>query len=182
MLSENPATRQRCWGERLRAPPCHWVGSEKAAPETCHPRGQRDADGWGVRGRGAPCEQARPGMDMTQGFGCTCSLAAPPPGTQAPPPCPPGTFTPQDTGGLREEGDCSICPPGHYCRSVTAQSHSPPATAVDVRPPPPPAWRGPVGPLACAKAPRLGGEGVRRPGPQRPEQRGKSLTIQELGR
>ncbi|XP_032352703.1 multiple epidermal growth factor-like domains protein 6 [Camelus ferus] len=39
-----------------------------------------------------------------------------PAGTGSPPPCPLGTFTPQDTLGLREEGDCSICPPGHYCR------------------------------------------------------------------
>ncbi|ELR61474.1 hypothetical protein M91_11522, partial [Bos mutus] len=38
------------------------------------------------------------------------------PGTWSPPPCPPGTFTPKDMPGLREEGDCSVCPPGHYCR------------------------------------------------------------------
>ncbi|XP_042853857.1 multiple epidermal growth factor-like domains protein 11 [Panthera tigris] len=30
--------------------------------------------------------------------------------------CPAGTFTPQDASGLREEGDCSVCPPGNYCR------------------------------------------------------------------
>nr|KAF6427833.1 hypothetical protein HJG63_008321 [Rousettus aegyptiacus] len=39
-----------------------------------------------------------------------------PAGTWSPPPCPPGRFTPQDTTGLREEDDCSVCPPGHYCR------------------------------------------------------------------
>ncbi|XP_058546733.1 zonadhesin-like isoform X8 [Neofelis nebulosa] len=38
------------------------------------------------------------------------------PGTWSPLPCPPGTFTPQDASGLREEGDCSVCPPGNYCR------------------------------------------------------------------
>nr|XP_019605134.1 PREDICTED: signal peptide, CUB and EGF-like domain-containing protein 3 [Rhinolophus sinicus] len=53
-----------------------------------------------------------------------------PAGTWSPPPCPPGTFTPQDTAGLREQGDCSVCPPGHYCRSVTA--HSPLAAAIRV--------------------------------------------------
>ncbi|XP_078306274.1 uncharacterized protein LOC132680612 isoform X4 [Panthera onca] len=37
-------------------------------------------------------------------------------GTWSPLPCPPGTFTPQDASGLREEGDCSVCPPGNYCR------------------------------------------------------------------
>ncbi|KAF6119825.1 hypothetical protein HJG60_010211 [Phyllostomus discolor] len=39
-----------------------------------------------------------------------------PAGVWSPLPCPPGTFTPQDTVGLREKGDCSVCPPGHYCR------------------------------------------------------------------
>ncbi|XP_053757174.1 zonadhesin-like isoform X1 [Panthera pardus] len=38
------------------------------------------------------------------------------PGTWSPLPCPPGTFTPQDASGLQEEGDCSVCPPGNYCR------------------------------------------------------------------
>lgn len=40
------------------------------------------------------------------------------PGTWSPSLCPPGTFTPQDVSGLQEESGCSICPPGHYCRSV----------------------------------------------------------------
>nr|XP_012594637.1 multiple epidermal growth factor-like domains protein 6 [Microcebus murinus] len=40
-----------------------------------------------------------------------------PAGTWSPSLCPPGTFTPQHTLGLREEGDCSTCPPGHYCRA-----------------------------------------------------------------
>ncbi|XP_044928344.1 SCO-spondin isoform X2 [Mustela putorius furo] len=39
-----------------------------------------------------------------------------PTGTWSPPPCPPGTFTSHDASGLREEGDCSICHPGSYCR------------------------------------------------------------------
>ncbi|XP_032694159.1 neurogenic locus notch homolog protein 3-like [Lontra canadensis] len=39
-----------------------------------------------------------------------------PKGMWSPPPCPPGTFTPQDASGLREEGDCSVCHPGSYCR------------------------------------------------------------------
>uniref|UniRef100_A0A8C8VT86 Predicted gene 9195 n=2 Tax=Peromyscus maniculatus bairdii TaxID=230844 RepID=A0A8C8VT86_PERMB len=37
-------------------------------------------------------------------------------GTWSPSLCPPGTFTPQDVSGLQEDNDCSICPPGHYCR------------------------------------------------------------------
>ncbi|XP_077926145.1 uncharacterized protein LOC118538874 [Halichoerus grypus] len=36
--------------------------------------------------------------------------------TWSPPLCPPGTFTPQGVSGLREEGDCSVCHPGSYCR------------------------------------------------------------------
>ncbi|XP_012578633.1 PREDICTED: multiple epidermal growth factor-like domains protein 6 [Condylura cristata] len=39
-----------------------------------------------------------------------------PTGTWSPPLCPPGTFTSQNASGLQAEGDCSICPPGHYCR------------------------------------------------------------------
>ncbi|XP_033615749.1 multiple epidermal growth factor-like domains protein 6 [Fukomys damarensis] len=37
-------------------------------------------------------------------------------GTWSPVLCPPGTFTPQNVSGLQKEGDCSTCPPGHYCR------------------------------------------------------------------
>lgn len=47
------------------------------------------------------------------------SLSLPPLGTWSPTLCPPGTFTPQDVSGLQEKHDCSICPPGHYCRSVS---------------------------------------------------------------
>ncbi|XP_051965900.1 uncharacterized protein si:ch211-286b4.4 [Xyrauchen texanus] len=34
-----------------------------------------------------------------------------------PQPCPNGTFTPPDVGGLQEERECLPCPPGKFCRA-----------------------------------------------------------------
>ncbi|KAG9348566.1 hypothetical protein JZ751_002302, partial [Albula glossodonta] len=40
-----------------------------------------------------------------------------------PQPCPNGTFTPPDLRGLKEEGECLPCPPGHFCRSGRILGH-----------------------------------------------------------
>lgn len=37
-------------------------------------------------------------------------------GTMVPQPCPNGTYTLSDLGGLQEERECSPCPPGKFCR------------------------------------------------------------------
>uniref|UniRef100_A0A286XEQ6 Uncharacterized protein n=1 Tax=Cavia porcellus TaxID=10141 RepID=A0A286XEQ6_CAVPO len=82
----------------------------------------------------APCHrghyQHSSGSDIC--FLCPAGSYCPHPGSVVPRPCPaytycpagqslcpPGTFTPQNVSGLQKKSDCSICPPGHYCRSVT---------------------------------------------------------------
>lgn len=37
-------------------------------------------------------------------------------GTMVPQPCPNGTYTPPDVGGLQNEKECLACPPGKFCR------------------------------------------------------------------
>ena len=97
----------------------------KKPPEKLGALRAAGTDGWGAWDRGTfvsppfwegPRHRRGPGHPLA-----TFTSCFPSPGTWSPPPCPPGTFTPKDMPGLREEGDCSVCPPGHYCRSVTAQ-------------------------------------------------------------
>ncbi len=38
--------------------------------------------------------------------------------TMVPQPCPNGTYTPPEVGGLREERECLPCPPGKFCKYV----------------------------------------------------------------
>ncbi|KAM8927608.1 uncharacterized protein RCH25_007839 [Pelodytes ibericus] len=42
-------------------------------------------------------------------------------GALFPSPCPNGTFTPEDMSGLREKGECLLCPSGKYCRGGKLQ-------------------------------------------------------------
>ncbi|XP_035765653.1 zonadhesin [Neolamprologus brichardi] len=44
-----------------------------------------------------------------------------PAGTMVPQPCPNGTYTLSDLGGLQEERECSPCPPGKFCRGGKIQ-------------------------------------------------------------
>lgn len=37
-------------------------------------------------------------------------------GTMVPQPCPNGTYTQANQGGLQEERECLPCPPGQFCR------------------------------------------------------------------
>ncbi|XP_049323141.1 zonadhesin isoform X1 [Astyanax mexicanus] len=39
-----------------------------------------------------------------------------PAATMVPQPCPNGTYTPLDVGGLQDEKECLSCPPGRFCR------------------------------------------------------------------
>lgn len=43
-------------------------------------------------------------------------------GTMVPQPCPNGTYTHSNQGGLQEERECLPCPPGKFCRYTTLRS------------------------------------------------------------
>ncbi|XP_019605139.2 uncharacterized protein LOC109457001 [Rhinolophus sinicus] len=98
----------------LPCPQGHFCQPGAAWPAVCHRGGYQPSLGSDT------CLRCPPGFHCPHPGTIVPRLCPPhtycPAGTWSPPPCPPGTFTPQDTAGLREQGDCSVCPPGHYCR------------------------------------------------------------------
>nr|XP_023477726.1 multiple epidermal growth factor-like domains protein 11 [Equus caballus] len=113
-LSKCPSDPRASSPTALPCPQGHFCQPGAARPAPCH-RGEYQpslgSDTCLLCPPGFYCPHAGTGVPRLCPAHAYC-----PAGTWSPRLCPPGTFTPQDASGLQEEGDCSVCPPGHYCR------------------------------------------------------------------